>query len=73
MNSRKLTWVIMILFFNQLNLYAQKMEDFTKNWKKVADFEKKGLPVSAQNEVLNIFNLAIATGNNTQQDRKSVV
>jgi hypothetical protein len=42
-----------------LTTMAQKANDYSKNWKKVAAFEKKGLTKSALEDVLVIYNLAL--------------
>jgi hypothetical protein len=46
---------------------AQTKNDYAKNWKKVEDFEKKGLTKSALQEVMVIYNLALKDNNDAQQ------
>ena len=49
------------------SVMAQTKNEYDKNWKKVEDFEKKGLPKSALQEVLVIYNLALKDNNDAQQ------
>ncbi len=46
---------------------AQKINDYKADWKKVEDFEKKGLTKSALAEVMKIFDAAGVAGNDAQQ------
>jgi uncharacterized protein YfaS (alpha-2-macroglobulin family) len=46
---------------------AQKNINYTAQWKKVADLEKKGLTASALKEVLVIYNQALKDNNDAQQ------
>jgi uncharacterized protein YfaS (alpha-2-macroglobulin family) len=46
---------------------AQKNNDYSSNWKKVEELEKKGLTKSAQTEVINIYTLALKDNNDAQQ------
>ncbi|MEO6949450.1 MAG: MG2 domain-containing protein, partial [Ginsengibacter sp.] len=63
----KLTLLLYFFCFASSNLMAQKnMDDYTAQWKKVEEFQKKGLPKSALQEVENIYFLAKKTDNNTQ-------
>lgn len=64
--------VIFMLTGIALPLMAQTKNDYAKNWKKVEEFEKKGLTKSALQEVLNINNLAIKDGNDAQQIKASM-
>ncbi|MFZ1529317.1 MAG: alpha-2-macroglobulin family protein [Ferruginibacter sp.] len=48
------------------NLMAQT-NDYKTDWKKLEDFEKKGLTKSALEQAVKIFNLALAAGNEPQQ------
>ncbi len=57
--------IFLLLFYQQL--FAQKMNDYSTNWKKVAAFEKKGLTASALKEVKSIFTMAVKAGNEVQQ------
>jgi uncharacterized protein YfaS (alpha-2-macroglobulin family) len=62
--------LILLLFvtISLLNsIMAQNINDYSKNWKKVAAFEKKGLTKSALQEVMTIYNLAIKENNDAQQ------
>ena len=52
--------------------FAQQPADFSKNWKAVEAFEKKGLTKSALQEVMKIFDLATAAGNEAQQIKSSM-
>ena len=49
------------------SVMAQTKNEYDKNWKKVEDFEKKGLPKSALQQVLMIYNLALKDNNDAQQ------
>ncbi|MBC7874349.1 MAG: alpha-2-macroglobulin, partial [Ferruginibacter sp.] len=51
---------------------AQTKNDYTTNWKKVDDLEKKGLTKSALDEVLSIYKLAIKDNNDAQQIKSSM-
>ena len=53
-------------------LMAQKNEDYSPNWKKVAAYEKQGLTKSALKEVTNIFRLAVKDNNNPQQIKSAI-
>ncbi len=64
---KKLILVIFMLTGISLTNMAQTKNDYTKNWKKVDDLEKKGLTKTALQEVLVIYNLALAAGNDAQQ------
>ncbi|MDB5201760.1 MAG: alpha-2-macroglobulin [Ferruginibacter sp.] len=46
---------------------AQPVNDYTNDWKKVAELEKKGLTKSALDQVVKIFDAALKAGNQTQQ------
>lgn len=62
--------IILLLLFAagiHSSTMAQKKENYEQNWKKVAEFEKKGLPKSALQEVLVIYNLAIKDNDDVQQ------
>ncbi len=48
------------------NLMAQT-NDYKTDWKKLEDFEKKGLTKSALEQAVKIFNLAVSSGNEPQQ------
>ena len=54
------------------NTQAQKPDEYSKNWKSVAAFEKKGLTMSALQEVQMIFKLATAAGNWVQQVKSAM-
>ena len=66
MYTRKFLFAILIGLFCQFNLYAQKMNNYVANWKKVSAFEEKGLTASAWKEVKAIIKLASAAGNEPQ-------
>jgi hypothetical protein len=51
---------------------AQTKNDYNSRWKKVDEFEKKGLTQSALQEVLKIYDLAIKESNNVQQIKSSI-
>ena len=53
-------------------LMAQIKDDYSVNWKKVADFEKKGLTKSALQEVITIYQLAIKDKNDAQQIKSAM-
>ncbi len=58
------TLLILSLFFT-LPASAQK-NDYKKNWDKVKQFQDKGLPKSALQEVIRIQNLALKENNDAQ-------
>ncbi|MEP7238183.1 MAG: alpha-2-macroglobulin family protein, partial [Ferruginibacter sp.] len=64
---KKLLLVIFLLTGIASTNMAQTKNDYTKNWKKVEDLEKKGLTKSALQEVMIIYNLSIKDGNDAQQ------
>ncbi len=64
---KKLLLVIFLLTGIATTNMAQTKNDYSKNWKKVEDLEKKGLTKSALQEVLVIYNIAIKDGNDAQQ------
>ncbi|MEO5984675.1 MAG: alpha-2-macroglobulin family protein, partial [Ferruginibacter sp.] len=66
MISKKLFTLILSLL-SLFQLYAQNKNDDAANWKKVELLEKKGLTQSALQEVVLIFNRAVANGNEAQQ------
>ena len=66
MYTRKFLFAILIGLFCQFNLYAQKMNNYVANWKKVSAFEEKGLTASAWKEVKAIMKMATTAGNEPQ-------
>jgi hypothetical protein len=64
---KKLLLVIFLLTGIASTNMAQTKNEYTKNWKKVEDLEKKGLTKSALQEVLVIYNLAVKDENDAQQ------
>src|SRR5258705_13069994 len=64
---KKFLLVIFLLSGITLVTMAQTKNDYAKNWKKVEELEKKGLTKSALQEVMVIYNLATAAGNDPQQ------
>ncbi len=64
---KKLYLVILLLTTTSLTLMSQIKNDYAKNWKKVEELEKKGLTKTALQEVLVIYELAMAAGNDAQQ------
>lgn len=67
MTVKKLILAVLLLAGMPIIAMAQKKETYDKNWKKVEDLEKKGLPKSALQEVMVIYNLAIKDNNDVQQ------
>ena len=64
---------LLFSFFNLSTLNAQKkMNDYASQWKKVDDFQKKGLTKSAIEEVDKIF-IAAKKSNNDPQIIKSLL
>jgi hypothetical protein len=51
---------------------AQTSKDYSKNWAKAAEFEKKGLTQSALKEVVTIYNLAVKDNNDAQQIKAAI-
>ncbi len=69
MYANKLRWLfaLVAVFISQLTFSQQKMSDYTTQWKKVEEFEKKGLTKSAKDEVLKIYDLAVNDKKDAQQ------
>jgi uncharacterized protein YfaS (alpha-2-macroglobulin family) len=67
MNTRIFICTLTFVFLTQLNVLAQKMDNYSSAWKKISSLEKKGLTSSALKEVTVIFNKAVKTGNEAQQ------
>jgi len=72
MYLKKILTKIFFLLMISIHTQAQQPDDYIKNWKAVAAFEKKGLTASAQQEVVKIFNLATASGNWVQQVKSAM-
>ena len=72
MFSKKLILLISIITMASTRSNAQQPNDYSKNWKAVEAFEKKGLTKSALKEVMNIFSLATASGNEVQQVKSAM-
>ena len=53
-------------------LKAQTKNDYEANWKQVEAFDKKGLPKSALQVVMKIFQLATKEGNDAQLIKSSI-
>ena len=51
---------------------SQNNDPYNPNWKKISDFEKKGLTNSALEEARKIFNLALKDGNESQQIKSAM-
>ncbi len=64
---KKILPVILLLTCFSLSITAQSKDDYDKNWKKAEAFENKGLPKSALQEVIIIYNMAIKDNNEAQQ------
>ncbi|RYY44925.1 MAG: alpha-2-macroglobulin [Chitinophagaceae bacterium] len=58
--------LLTIFIINSFNVSAQS-NDYPSEWKRVADFDKKGLTQSALAEVVKIFDAANKAGNEAQQ------
>ncbi|MEP6675398.1 MAG: alpha-2-macroglobulin family protein [Ferruginibacter sp.] len=71
---KRIKWLasILLLLITQLAFSQQKMNDYSANWKKVEDLEKKGLTKSAKEEVLKIYDLAIKDRQDAQQIKASM-
>ncbi len=63
---KKIPCLILLLTVLCLQSMAQK-NNYEENWKKVEELEKRGLPKSALQEVLTIYNLAKKANNDAQQ------
>ena len=72
MSPQKIFPLIFIFLLTSLKMHAQPPNDYAKNWKAVEAFEKKGLTKSALQEVMKIFDMAIAAGNEPQQVRSAM-
>ena len=71
MNSVKVLALVLIFTMATTGLFAQS-NDYSKNWKSVEAFEKKGLTKSALQEVMKIFDMAVASGNEAQQIKSAM-
>ncbi|MFT3910226.1 MAG: alpha-2-macroglobulin family protein [Ferruginibacter sp.] len=69
---KRLLLLVVILSVISKNGFSQKTESYSANWKKVEALEKKGLTASALKEVVGIFELAIASGNDAQQIKSAM-
>ena len=67
MKLRKIFTVLFLLSLNILAVDAQKNNDYKPEWKKVDDFDKKGLTQSALQQVIKIFDAAVKDNNESQQ------
>ncbi|MEO7048220.1 MAG: alpha-2-macroglobulin, partial [Ferruginibacter sp.] len=67
MKLKKIYTLLFLLLLNILTVNAQKNDDYKPDWKKVDDFDKKGLTQSALQQVIKIFDAAVKDNNNTQQ------
>jgi uncharacterized protein YfaS (alpha-2-macroglobulin family) len=65
---------MLLVFFTAFacTAMAQTKNDYLPHWKKVEDFEKKGLAKSALTEVMVIYNLAVKDNNDAQQIKSSM-
>ncbi|MEO5892858.1 MAG: alpha-2-macroglobulin family protein [Ferruginibacter sp.] len=68
---KKLTLLFFVITISS-TLMAQTKDDYSSNWKKVADLEKKGLTKSALQEVMVIYQLAIKNNNSAQQIKSAM-
>jgi uncharacterized protein YfaS (alpha-2-macroglobulin family) len=66
MQLRKITALILVLILNLLHVNAQT-GDYASQWKKIADYESKGLTKNALDETVKIFSDAVKMGNEPQQ------
>ena len=65
--SIKTLFIILMMCNGHLQLNGQKqMDNFNYQWKKIEDFQKKGLTKSALTEVNSIYTLAKKSNNNPQ-------
>src|SRR5436305_11111928 len=69
---KKLSFLLLILIALSTILMAQTKDDYSANWKKVTDLEKKGLTKSALEEVMAIFQLATKDRNSAQQIKSAM-
>ncbi|RYG54102.1 MAG: hypothetical protein EOO01_02505, partial [Chitinophagaceae bacterium] len=67
----KIFFSIIVLLFHY-HVMGQTNDPYSANWKRVAEFEKKGLTQSALEEVRKIFSLAAKDGNEPQQIRSAM-
>ena len=72
MNPAKVISLLFLIMTVTLTVSAQQTNDFSKNWKAVEGLEKKGLTKSALQEVLKIFDMATASGNEVQQVKSAM-
>lgn len=72
MFSKRMLVVILLLTVMSTVTMSQKNNEYSSNWKKVEELEKKGLTKSALQEVLKIYNLAIKDNNDAQQIKTSM-
>ncbi len=60
--------LLLLLFAATISFNAKsQINDYKANWKKVEDFENKGLTKSAKEEVLKIYDLAVRDKQDAQQ------
>lgn len=72
MHIKKILFFTTLIIMATLNTQAQTPDEYSKNWKSAAAFEKKGLTRSALQEVQLIFNMATASGNWVQQVKSAM-
>jgi hypothetical protein len=66
MSFKKITSTLLLLLINFIYVHAQNNNDYSTEWKKVAELEKKGLTKSALEQVVIIFDKAVTAGNEAQ-------
>ena len=72
MYIKKFLLLTTLIIMANMNTLAQTPDEYSKNWKSVAGFEKKGLTKSALQEVQNIFKMATTSGNWVQQVKSAM-
>jgi len=72
MSLKKITSTLFLLLINFIYVHAQNNNDYSTEWKKVAELEKKGLTRSALEQVVSIFDQAVAAGNEAQQIKSAM-
>src|SRR5688500_16636431 len=71
MSSKKLVLLLLIIAVCA-SAIAQTKKDYAVQWKKVEEFEKKGLTRSALQEVMKIYDLSVKENNDAQQIKSSI-
>ncbi|MCP9751857.1 alpha-2-macroglobulin family protein [Ferruginibacter sp. HRS2-29] len=72
MSFKKIASTLLLFLINILYVQAQNNNDYSTEWKKVAELEKKGLTKSALEQVVIIFDKAVSANNEAQQIKSAM-